>query len=89
MAACHGASDAAKTRRRATLPVARMTCASCVRHVEKALVNQPGVVSAWVNLGAFWVGMLTLIVLMPIVIPAARRRSQAPEPAEQTQEECR
>ena len=33
-----------------TLPVSGMTCASCVRRVEKALKNVPGVVEARVNL---------------------------------------
>jgi len=33
-----------------TLPVAGMTCASCVAHVEEALRNVPGVISASVNL---------------------------------------
>ncbi|MCC6314011.1 MAG: heavy-metal-associated domain-containing protein, partial [Thermomicrobiales bacterium] len=33
-----------------TLPVEGMTCASCVRRVEKALEKTPGVVAARVNL---------------------------------------
>ena len=33
-----------------TLPVSGMTCASCVRRVEKALMKVPGVVEARVNL---------------------------------------
>ncbi len=33
-----------------TLPITGMTCASCVRRVEKALTKTPGIVSATVNL---------------------------------------
>ncbi|NJN19501.1 MAG: heavy-metal-associated domain-containing protein [Oscillochloris sp.] len=33
-----------------TLPVTGMTCASCVRRVEKAVQKLPGVASAGVNL---------------------------------------
>jgi len=33
-----------------TLPITGMTCASCVRRVEKALAKTPGIVSATVNL---------------------------------------
>ncbi|MDP3062691.1 MAG: copper-translocating P-type ATPase [Chloroflexota bacterium] len=40
----------AKTRERLTLPVEGMTCASCVMHVEDALKEVPGVLSAQVNL---------------------------------------
>jgi Cu+-exporting ATPase len=36
----------------ATIPVAGMTCAACVRKVEKALHNMPGVHGATVNLAA-------------------------------------
>ena len=32
---------------------------------------------ATVAAGALWVGLLTLIVLMPVVIPAVRRRTRA------------
>ncbi|MGH2348321.1 MAG: copper ion binding protein, partial [bacterium] len=35
-----------------TLPVAGMTCAACVRRVEKALTGLPGVEQATVNLAA-------------------------------------
>src|SRR2546428_3161491 len=35
-----------------TLPVAGMTCAACVRRVEKALTGLPGVQEATVNLPA-------------------------------------
>ena len=36
--------------REVTLPVGGMTCASCVRRVERALMKVPGVVEARVNL---------------------------------------
>jgi len=42
----------AEDRARWTLPVAGMTCASCVGRVERALRNVPGVVAASVNLAA-------------------------------------
>jgi len=42
----------AATTRRLTLPVSGMTCASCVRHVEKALATVPGITRASVNLAA-------------------------------------
>ena len=42
----------AKERKELTLPVAGMTCAACVRRVEKALTSIPGVEGATVNLGA-------------------------------------
>src|SRR5512141_3402337 len=37
---------------RVTLPIAGMTCASCVGRVERALRRVPGVVAASVNLAA-------------------------------------
>src|SRR6266545_2177138 len=41
---------AVDTRRELTLPITGMTCASCVRRVEKALAKVPGVADASVNL---------------------------------------
>src|SRR3990167_932849 len=40
------------TTKQITLPIAGMTCASCVSHVEGALKNLSGVAEAVVNLGA-------------------------------------
>jgi hypothetical protein len=44
--------------------------------VAAALQGRTG--PATVAAGALWVALLTLIVLMPLVIPAARRRRGAP-----------
>ena len=43
-------ADAAGTTAEASLPITGMTCASCVRRVEKALAGVPGVREAAVNL---------------------------------------
>ena len=40
-----------KNIKKLNLPVEGMTCAACVSHVEKALIDVPGVLSASVNLG--------------------------------------
>src|SRR3990170_7250817 len=44
--------------REITLPVAGMTCAACVRKVEKALKGLPGVADATVNLSAGKAGVV-------------------------------
>src|SRR5687768_7222463 len=41
---------ALETKSELTLPITGMTCASCVRRVEKALAKVPGVAEASVNL---------------------------------------
>jgi len=44
------AQPSGATLRSAQIPIEGMTCASCVRHVEKAIKDVPGVVSVAVNL---------------------------------------
>ncbi|MGI8405252.1 MAG: heavy metal translocating P-type ATPase [Thermomicrobiales bacterium] len=44
------AANGISPSREMTLPITGMTCASCVRRVEKALTKTPGIVSASVNL---------------------------------------
>jgi Cu+-exporting ATPase len=50
--------DKAKGPKEITLPIAGMTCAACVRKVEKALKGLPGVQDATVNLSAGKAGVV-------------------------------
>ncbi|HEX7974785.1 MAG TPA: heavy metal translocating P-type ATPase, partial [Anaerolineales bacterium] len=55
-----------------TLDVRGMTCASCVAHVEGALVELPGVLSATVNLG---LNTARVLYIPGVVTPAEMKRA--------------
>jgi len=70
--------------------VGGMTCASCVRHVEKALQNIPGVVSVTVNLASeqarvdHWPGEGHFEPLKQAVLDAGYTLAQAKEPTKES-----
>jgi len=89
------AEGKAEDKQQVTIPVEGMTCASCVRRVEKALTKVPGVLSASVNLASeratvqFLPGQVAIADLRRAVEDAGYRLRELAEEGWDTEAEAR